>query len=93
MCLKEVKMSAYYTLVHPYLEYTSAAWDPHMLKDVTRLESVQWKAARFVTGKKEREEGCMTRLFLKLEFSPLAHRGNMHRLTVLYIAIQGEISI
>ncbi len=62
MCPKEVKMSAYHSLVCPHLEYASAAWDPHMVKDVTRLELVQQKAARFETGNKEREEPCMIRL-------------------------------
>lgn len=93
MCPKEVKTSAYYTLVRPHLEYASAAWDPHMVKDTTKLESVQHKAARFVTGNREREEGCMTRLLQDLDLAPVAHRRKVHRLTILYMATQGDIAI
>ncbi len=64
-----------------------------MVKDVTSLESAQRKAARFVTGNKETDEECMTRLLQELEWSPLAYRRKFHRLTVLYMAIQEEIAI
>ncbi len=46
-----------------------------------------------MTGNKETEEGCITRLLQELEWSPLAHRMKIHRLTVLHMSIQGEIAI
>ena len=33
--------SLYTTLVHPHLEYASLIWDPHLIKDITKLENVQ----------------------------------------------------
>ncbi len=72
----------------PHLDYSSAAWDPHMVKDVTKLESIQCMLCD-----KEREDRCMTRLFQELEWLPLAHRRKIHMLTVLYMAMQGEIVI
>ncbi len=45
-----------------HLKYASAALEPHMVKDVTRLEFVQQKAAHFVTGDRDRDDGCTIRL-------------------------------
>ena len=32
------------------LEYASTVWDPHLVKDIMKLEAVQRRAARFVVG-------------------------------------------
>ena len=48
-CQKDLKESAYITIVHSGLEYASAIWDPQLKsKPSKNLEKVQWKAARFV---------------------------------------------
>ena len=52
-CPQVVKGAAYKGLVRPVLEYGSSVWDPPPLSDVVpqeELESVQKRAARFVTG-------------------------------------------
>ena len=33
--------SLYTTLVRPHLEYAAPVWDPHLIKDITKLENVQ----------------------------------------------------
>ena len=45
---KQVKCSAYLTLVRPLLEYCSSVWDPHQQYLIDKIESVQRKAARYV---------------------------------------------
>ena len=41
---------AYLSLVRPSLEYTASAWDPYLIKDITAIEKIQRRAARWVTS-------------------------------------------
>ena len=49
-CPQEVKEAAYEGLVRPVLDYGSSVWDPPGVVLQEELESVQKRAARFVTG-------------------------------------------
>ena len=49
-CPKKIKENAYTSLVRPVLEYGAAIWDPHLGKDISSIEMVQRRAARFVTN-------------------------------------------
>ena len=51
-CPRDVKESAYKGLVRPILEYGSSVWDPQSLLLQDELETVQKRAARFVTDLK-----------------------------------------
>ena len=46
-----VKEQAYKTLVRPTLEYACSVWDPYFTEDINKLEKVQRRAARYVTGR------------------------------------------
>ena len=58
-CPQEVKEAPYKGLVHPVLDYGSSVWDPPGVVLREELESVQKRAARFVTGKYNHETGSM----------------------------------
>ena len=58
-CPQEVKEAAYKGLV-PVLDYGSSVWDPPGVVLQEELESVQKRAARFVTGNYNYETGSMT---------------------------------
>ena len=49
-CPQEVKEAPYIGLVRPVLEYSSSVWDPSGVGFQDKLEKVQNRAARFVTG-------------------------------------------
>ena len=54
-CMPKTKEMAYKTLVHPTLEYASSSWEPFQKNHMDRLESVQRKAARFITVQYQRD--------------------------------------
>ena len=59
-CSTKVKAISYITMVRPIMEHGSAAWDPHLQKDISQLESVQRRAARFCCGDyTSRTPGCV----------------------------------
>jgi len=43
-----LKANCYKSLVKPILEYISVVWAPHTQKEMSIIESVQKRAARFV---------------------------------------------
>lgn len=45
---REVKLTAYKTLVRPLLEYSSVVWDPYTVKLINKIEQVQRLATRFI---------------------------------------------
>ena len=47
-CLPDVKTLAYTSLIRPHLEFASAAWEPYTARDISQLDKVQRRAARFV---------------------------------------------
>ena len=49
-CPRKIKATSYTTFVRPQLEYSSSVWDPHTQANIQKLEGVQRRAARFVTG-------------------------------------------
>ena len=46
---KDLKSTAYTTLVQPQLEYASSVWSPHTATDITKLEAVHRRSARWAT--------------------------------------------
>ena len=67
-CSSGCKRNAYLSLVRSVLEYGATLWDPYLQKDINKLEQVQRKAARFVSGDyKSRTPGSMQKLLRKLD--------------------------
>ncbi|KAI8516831.1 hypothetical protein Bbelb_054120 [Branchiostoma belcheri] len=48
---KNIKQAAHKALVRPILEYGSTVWDPHTDKNITAVEKVQRRAARWVCSR------------------------------------------
>ena len=92
-CPQEVKEAAYKGLVRPVLDYGSSVWDPPGVVLQEELESVQKRAARFVTGNYDYETGNMTGILGQLKWESLKKRRKDNRLILLYKGLKGKASV
>ncbi len=87
-----VKSLAYMSLVRPTIEYASAAWDPFLDCDITRIEKVQRRAARYVLNRYH-NTSSVTNMLNILNWPTLQDRRCHARLTMLYKIANGLISL
>ena len=80
-----LKANAYKALVRPQLEYGCAAWDPHHEQDITELERIQRRAARYVSGNYD-PRASVTAMLQHLGWQSLEQRRQHHRLCILFKA-------
>ena len=92
-CPQEVKEAAYKGLVSPLLDYGSSVWDPPGVVLQEELESVQERAARFVTGNYSYETGSMSGILGQLKWESLKKRRKNNRLILLYKGLKGKASV
>jgi len=89
-CPQPCKRIAYISLVRSQLEYGASVWDPYLKTDIDRLEKIQRKAARFITGDyRTRVHGCVTHMLHSLKLPPLEDRRRDQRLVLLYKVSNG----
>jgi hypothetical protein len=91
-CTQDIKQLAYYTLVRPSLEYCGAVWDPHTADLTNKLESVQRRAARFVSNNYD-WHSSVTTMLKDLNWTTLTTRRKITRLSVFQKAYQGHLAI
>ena len=84
-CLKQRKESI--------LDYGSSVWDPPGVVLQEELESVQKRAARFVTGNYDYETGSMTGILGQLKWESLKKRRKDNRLILLYKGLKGKARV
>ena len=92
-CPQEVKEAAYKRLVRPVLDYGSSVWEPPGVFLQEELESLQKRAARFVTGNYSYETGSMTGILGQLKWESLKKRRKNNRLILLYKGLKGKASV
>ena len=91
-CPKELRKTAYVTVVRSSLDCVSTVWDPHLIKDKLALEKIQRKAARWITGKYQRQ-ASVTSMLGSLGLEPLEERRRVARLVLLYKILREEVAI
>ena len=79
-------------MVRPIMEYASAVWDPFYVKDIQQLEKVQRRAARWVLND-YRYTSSVTLMLKQLSWPTLMLRRRISRLSILYKAIQQQLSL
>ena len=72
-CCRKVKQMAYTTYIRPIVEYASPVWDPHTKRNTNKIEMVQRRCARYVTGNFDRTSS-MTSLLNCLGWPTLEER-------------------
>ena len=79
--------------MRPVLDYGSSVWDPPDVVLQEELESVQKRAARFVTGDFNYETGSMTGILGQLKWESLKKRRKDNRLILLYKGLKDKASV
>ena len=87
---QNVKSVAYKSMVRPLLEYSSTVWHPHQANLTSQIESVQNRAARWVTRQYDRESS-VTAMKSKLEWPSLNLRRQQARIILLYKIVNGLV--
>ena len=89
---RDCKRTAFLALVRSKLEYASVVWDPYLQGDIDRLEMVQHRAARFITGDyRSRQPGCVTAMLNELGLQRLEDRRQEKRLVSLFRVVEGLV--
>ena len=82
-CSKEVKFTAYLSLVRPILQYSSSVWDPYLFSDIQSIEKVQRRAARWVSSDYNKFSS-VTSMLNDLQWPTLSSRRKFARLSTIY---------
>ena len=84
-CPKEVKEVAYTTLMRLSIEYASAVWGLFNKNQISQLEYVQRRAARFVSNNFQvRKPGTVTSMISNLKWESLEQRRTKVRTVPMY---------
>ena len=79
--------------MRPVLDYGSSVWVPTGAVLQEELESVQNRAARFVTGNDNYETGSMTGILGQLKWESFKKKRKNNRLILLYKGLKGKASV
>lgn len=89
---EKVKSHAYKALVRPKLEYCSTIWDPYQKQQITQIEKVQRRAARF-TCNRFHNTSSVSDMFTHLNWYPLQVRRLKYRLVFFHKIIHQIVAV
>jgi hypothetical protein len=88
-CPANIRTKCYTTFVRPQLKYASFVWAPHTQSNTNKLESVQRRAARFVTGNYN-ATSSVTTMLNHLNWDTLQQHRLRTKAIMMYRIINGE---
>lgn len=91
-CSHKVKEQAYKTYVRPTLEYASSVWDPHTKDQVSQIEMIQRRAARFVKSDFHQQHS-VTQMLQDLQWKTMNERRAHNKVIMLYRIVHGLVAI
>ena len=91
-CCRKVKQMAYSTYIRPTVEYAPPVWDPHTKRNTKKIEMVQLRCARYVTGNFD-HTSSVTSLLNCLSWPTLEKRRRQYRLAVMYRILHNQVDI
>ncbi|KAK3085883.1 hypothetical protein FSP39_009995 [Pinctada imbricata] len=87
-----VKEQAYKSLIRPTLEYACSVWDPYFTEDINKIEKIQRRAARYVTGRSN-NTSSVSDMLNTLQWRKLADRRTDARLTMMFKIVHNKVAI
>ena len=91
-CNRKCKETTYISLVRSLFDYSSTVWDPHLQKDIDRIENIQRRAARFIYSDYKRTSS-VTAMMNELGWKPLNERRKEQRLVLLFKIVNDLVAI
>ena len=94
-CPSSIKERTYKALVRPKVEYCASVWDPPTKNLRDKVETVQRKAARFVSNKPVYKDpkASVTKMIHDLQWESLDTRRKQAGLTMMYKIINNSVAI
>ena len=83
-CPPDVKLKCVNALVRPILDYGCCVWDPRKSSQIDKLEKLNKRAARFITGNYTLEHGNTQKNMNALGWPPLQERRAKNKLFIFF---------
>ena len=92
-CSREVKESAYLTMVRPQMEFASAVWDPYYNSHIQQLEKVQQHAAWWIYNDYSRISSVSAMVSESVSWTSFEIRHKISRLQILHKVLNHQLAI
>lgn len=89
---QKTKEAAYKALIRPKVEHCSSIWDPYQVINITKLEGVQRRSARYVCNQYNRRDS-VSNMVKSLGWESLEQRRRNNRLVLLYKIANNFVAI